>query len=333
MNPEPSDLPVRVPPRLRKNGLPPVGVMQNGNPISGENSENDLPAGNTEAQKRRLQACNDAIRIELSHVTVAFVKIGNLLETIRTEGLWAASDYDSFPEYLMGEWNWTNSRAQHLISAARTVRSFGLPPGVLPLGLTSERQLRALNILPERERPAAWTEAINSWASLAPKSLNPVALKMPVRHVEQVAFNRAVALGLSVPPLKTPSEPSESISANSTPATPEKTNGAPAAVPDGPVKMETPSDAAVVTEPAFDGVVAKLRRLRSQIDDMILRAEEKDSEKLRAGIERNAAVQTLIAMPKITPEKQVQTLAEFHHQQMQARAAIQQALDLSPDRG
>lgn len=140
----------------------------------------------------RLDAAERSIKASLNTATAMFVKVGEELDRIRSERLYR-ENFSSFDEYCLLQWSWSSSRVRQHISASRTVRSFGLN-GALPLGVTNDRQIRALHVLPPEHRLEAWNKALNLWNASAPKGRD-----MPARHVEQIARRLAVELGLPVP--------------------------------------------------------------------------------------------------------------------------------------
>ncbi len=157
-----------------------------------------LPTGNT---RLKLEACERRIKASLNTVTLMSVKVGEELDLIRSERLYR-EEFDTFEAYCLSQWSWTASRARQHIAAARIARSLGLPNGALPIGMTNERQLRALNVLPPAHRLEAWTEAINAWTATAPRGRD-----VSVRHVEQTVRRMAAGLGIPIPSGSQPQTP------------------------------------------------------------------------------------------------------------------------------
>lgn len=93
-----------------------------------------------------------------------FVEVGNALLVIKEDRKYKHAGYQTFEDYCTGRWNIGRRYGNRLVIAAATVEALARDLETGPIGPVlpaTESQVRALTALPEPERAAAWTEAVD----------------------------------------------------------------------------------------------------------------------------------------------------------------------------
>lgn len=119
------------------------------------------------AGQSQLAQCEEVIERGLD----SFIEVGNALLQIR-EGRLYKDDYDNFEDYCRERWDMCGRRAHQLIDSAKVIQNIGTEPGFSP---TSERQTRALTILPASKQREVWTAAVESSPKGKPTAKQVVA--------------------------------------------------------------------------------------------------------------------------------------------------------------
>ena len=136
----------------------------------------------TKAQEEaRLKKCEAEIQKNLE----GFVAAGKALKEIQTDKLYKRAGYDTFNEYCRARWDFTNSRASQLITAAEVVENVynckqnGGNQNGQPLP-ANEAQARELAKLEPKQQLTVWEKTVKMAKD------GPVTAKLVQKEVEAV---------------------------------------------------------------------------------------------------------------------------------------------------